>query len=106
LLKPRWSVGPAIGGRNRYWQESFSHLQVLHNPLRHMAETNLDALRRIGIQPGLDERTYTLVPGEAAEAKLRARLADFGLQGNDFIHIHPASRWFFKCWPVPPVWRR
>jgi|JI6StandDraft_1071083.scaffolds.fasta_scaffold59855_2 heptosyltransferase-3 len=100
LLKPRWSVGPAIGGRNRYWQESFSHLQVLHNPLRHMAETNLDALRRIGIQPGLDERTYTLVPGEAAEAKLRARLADFGLQGNDFIHIHPASRWFFKCWPA------
>ena len=100
LLKPRWSVGPEIGGRNRYWESSFTHLQVLHNPLRHMAETNLDALRRIGIQPAADQRSYTLVPGEAAEAKVQAHLALFGLHGNDFIHIHPASRWFFKCWPA------
>ena len=100
LLKPRWSVGPAVGGRSRRWERSFTHVQVLHNPLRHMAETNLDALRRIGIQPAADERAYILVPGEVAEANVSAHLATFALHGNDFIHIHPASRWFFKCWPV------
>lgn len=100
LLKPRWAVGPAVKGRPKRWKQSFTHLQTLHNPLRHMAETNLDALRRLGIQPSADERRLTLVPGSAAEAAVAAHLAGFGLQGKDFIHVHPASRWFFKCWPV------
>jgi heptosyltransferase-3 len=101
LLKPRWSVGPVVAGRNKYWQRSFSHLQTTPaNARRHMVETNLDALRRIGIQPTPDERRMTLVPGPAAEAQVTEHLAGFGLPGGDFIHIHPASRWFFKCWPV------
>lgn len=101
LLKPRWSVGPAVGGRNRRWRESFTHLQSApRNALRHMVETNLDALRRIGIQPTADQRRMLLVPGIEAEARVAAYLQGFGLQGGDFIHIHPASRWFFKCWPV------
>lgn len=101
LLKPRWSVGPVVKGRSKRWKQSFTHLQsVPRNALRHMAETNLDALRRIGIQPGPDERHMTLVPGPAAVATVAGHLAGFGLQGGDFIHIHPASRWFFKCWPV------
>ena len=100
LLKPRWAVGPVVKGRPKRWKESFTHLQTIHNPLRHMAETNLDALRRLGIQPGPDERRLTLVPGAAAEQVVAGHLAGFGLAGKDFIHVHPASRWFFKCWPV------
>ena len=101
LLKPRWSVGPAMKGRSKRWKRSFTHLQSAPgHALRHMAESNLDALRRLGIQPSVDERRLTLVPGSAAEAAVAAHLAGFGLQGKDFIHVHPASRWFFKCWPV------
>ncbi|WP_412478604.1 putative lipopolysaccharide heptosyltransferase III [Azonexus sp. IMCC34839] len=100
LLKPRWSVGPAVKGRSKRWKQSFTHVQTMHNALRHMAETNLDALRRLGIQPGPDERRLKLVPGEPAERAVAAHLAGFGLAGKDFIHVHPASRWFFKCWPV------
>jgi len=101
LLQPRWSVGPAVGGRGKRWKRSFTHLQSApKNALRHMVEANLDALRRIGIQPALAERRMLLVPGPAAEASVAAHLQGFGLQGRDFIHIHPASRWFFKCWPV------
>jgi heptosyltransferase-3 len=101
LLKPRWAVGPAVKGRSKRWKQSFTHLQSAPgNALRHMAEANLDALRRIGVQPRPEERHMTLVPGAAAEAVVATHLQGFGLQGGDFIHIHPASRWFFKCWPV------
>ena len=100
LLKPRWSVGPAVRGRSKRWKQSFTHIQTMHNPQRHMAEANLDSLRRLGIQPGPEERRLTLVPGGAAESAVAQHLAGFGLSGKDFIHVHPASRWFFKCWPV------
>jgi len=101
LLKPRWSVGPAVMGRSKRWKQSFTHIQSAPgNALRHMVEANLDALRRIGIQPAPDERRMTLVPGAAAAATVAGYLAGFGLSGGAFIHIHPASRWFFKCWPV------
>jgi len=101
LLRPRYSVGPAVKGRSRRWKQSFTHLQSQPmNALRHTVEANLDALRRIGLQPAPDERRLTLVPGAAAENAVAAHLAGFGLAAGDFIHIHPASRWFFKCWSV------
>ena len=101
LLAPRWTVGPKVGGRSKRWRKSFTHIyEHPRNALRHVAEANLDALRRLGIQPAADERRLCLVPGAAAEASVARHLAGFGLQGKDFVHIHPASRWFFKCWPV------
>lgn len=101
LLKPRWAVGPVVPGRGRLWRKSFTHLYAQpRHALRHVVEANLDALRRIGIQPAPDERRMCLVPGQAAEAEVAAHLARLGLAGQAFIHIHPASRWFFKCWPV------
>lgn len=101
LLKPRWSVGPAMKGRSKRWKRSFTHLQSAPgHALRHMAESNLDALRRLGIQPAADERRLTLVPGAAADAVVADKLAALGLVPGQFIHVHPASRWFFKCWPA------
>ncbi len=100
LLKPKWSLGQTTEGRGRFWKDSFSHMQPrLRHALRHTVELNLDALRRLGIQPE-SERRLTLVPGIAAEQRVAEHLGAFGLSGKDFIHIHPASRWFFKCWPV------
>ncbi|HMW17533.1 MAG TPA: putative lipopolysaccharide heptosyltransferase III [Accumulibacter sp.] len=101
LLKPRWSVGPAVNGRGRRWRESFSHLQVApRNALRHTVESNLDALRRIGIQARSDERRTSMIAGPAAEASVGRHLQNLGLTSGGFIHIHPASRWLFKCWTV------
>lgn len=101
LLKPRWSVGLAVNGRGRRWKESFSHLQMTpRNALRHTVESNLDALRRIGIQPLPDERRTVLVAGAPAEASVGEHLRRLGLVSGGFIHIHPASRWLFKCWTV------
>ena len=104
-LSPRHSVAPVAPERGAFWRHSFTHLYPLaRNGRRHKVEANLDALRRIGLQPGMEERRLQFVPGTAAEASVTALLAAEGLAASGpasgFIHIHPASRWSFKCWPA------
>lgn len=102
LLGPSWSVAPRQ--KNKFWRKSFTHFYPhASNPRRHTVETNLDALRRIGIQPTDDDKQVVLVPGGSAEARVDSLLAEHGLSGQAFVplvHIHPASRWLFKCWPA------
>jgi heptosyltransferase-3 len=101
LLRPRYSVAPEQPNRGRLWRKSFTHLYRLpRNARRHMVEVNLDALRRIGIYPGEDERRLVLVPGNEAEAVVSDHLIAAGLEDGGFIHVHPPSRWRFKCWPA------
>src|SRR3954470_16843027 len=92
-LGARYSVAPKIADRGAFWAKSFTHLFPIA-PRRHMVEVNLDALRRIGVQPEPAERKVAFVPGLDAEEKVR------GLVHEPFIHVHPASRWRFKCWPA------
>ncbi|HXM81157.1 MAG TPA: putative lipopolysaccharide heptosyltransferase III [Burkholderiales bacterium] len=94
-LGARYSVAPMMPRRGRFWAKSFTHLYpVVGGGRRHQVELNLDALRRIGIQPSLADRKVVFVPGGEAEAKVMRLLPE------SFIHMHPASRWAFKCWPV------
>ena len=94
LLGVRYSVAPLVAERGGWWRKSFSHLypEVAN---RHRVEVNLDALRRIGVQPTLGERKVHFAPGREAEQKIDA----LGLP-TGFVHVHPASRWTFKCWPA------
>ena len=97
LLGTRYGVAPAMRERRAFWSGSFTHLYpMLNGNRRHQVEINLDALRRIGIQPALTERTVRFTPGAGAEARAQALVG-----GKRFVHIHPASRWRFKCWPAP-----
>jgi len=99
-LAPRVAVAPDHPNKPRFWKRSFTHRYALpKNARRHMVELNLDALRRIGIQPGDGERALVLVPGSEAERSVEGLLAGQGLATRSFIHFHPASRWQFKCWP-------
>jgi heptosyltransferase-3 len=85
--------------KGRWWQTSFSHLYPLpRGNARHTVETHLDALRRIGVQPTEAEKRLVLVPGEAAEMRAAALLAEHGLEAGGFVHLHPTSRWAFKGW--------
>ncbi|HEY6863512.1 MAG TPA: putative lipopolysaccharide heptosyltransferase III [Burkholderiales bacterium] len=100
-LGARWAVAPDYADKPRYWKRSFTHRYALpKGARRHMVELNLDALRRLGIRPGDDERRLVLVPGEAAERRVDALLAQAGLAAKGFVHFHPGSRWQFKCWPA------
>jgi heptosyltransferase-3 len=92
-LGVRWGVAPINASRGWFWEGSFTHLYPLVRN-RHHVELNLDALRRIGVQPGTDERKVSFVPGAEAETKVRALVTE------PFVHMHPASRWRFKCWPA------
>jgi len=77
------------------WQKRLYTHVVKHCPgVRHTVERNLDALRRIGIFPEVEERDLFLhVPGQALQAMREAA-------GSGFVLIHPTSRWRFKCWPT------
>ena len=90
-LGARYSVAPRMPDPRAFWAGSFTHLYPLA-VRRHMVEVNLDALRRIGVQPEPAERKVEFVPGADAEKKVQT------LASGAFIHVHPASRWRFKCW--------
>ena len=100
LLKPRYAVAPRVNGRGRFWKNSFTHFvsPIMGSGRRHVVEQNLDALRRLGIQPAHDHRALTLVPGTDADAHVGVRLQSLGLAPGGFVHLHPPSRWHFKCW--------
>jgi lipopolysaccharide heptosyltransferase III len=92
-LGARYSVAPRMPDRGAFWANSFTHLYPIA-ARRHQVEVNLDALRRIGLQPDLAVRKVQFVPGAEAEKKIA------GAVPQPFIHFHPASRWRFKCWPA------
>jgi heptosyltransferase-3 len=101
LLGPRYSIAAKHPRVRGWWKASFSHLYPLpKNGRRHVVETNLDALRRIGVQPAANERKLSFVPGDEAERVVAGMLSELGLAAGGYIHVHPASRWQFKCWPA------
>jgi heptosyltransferase-3 len=101
LLAPEFSVAPKVGDRGRFWGNSFSHLYHLDKRgLRHVVEYNLDALRVLGIDPPVEQRKLVMVPGQAATARIADLLQAHALSSKGFIHLHPTSRWLFKCWPA------
>jgi len=105
LLGARYGVAEKLRGKGRFWRDSFTHFyrRVASGNARHTVESHLDALRRIGVQPEQHERRLALVAGADAEACVEQTLEHHGLRGQPFIHLHPTSRWLFKCWPEQHV---
>jgi heptosyltransferase-3 len=101
LLRPRWSVTRERASYGGLWRRHFTHFyRVPKNERRHTVETNLDALRRLGIEPDLADKRLVMVPGAQAQSRVAALLARHRLDARGFIHVHPGSRWLFKCWPA------
>lgn len=72
----------------------YTHVAKLCPALRHTVERQLDLLRRIGLFPEEDERELFWAIPEAAREEMRRRVP-----WENFILIHPSSRWRYKCWP-------
>ena len=76
-----------------WWQNSFTHsFTWLPGNTRHTVEIHLDALRRIGIQPGFDERRLVLEPGQDAARDVAEMLAARSINSKGFIHLHQIGR--------------
>jgi heptosyltransferase III len=96
-----FGIAQELGARVRPGWKQFTHLyNSKSGNRRHTVELNLDALRRIGLEPNSAESRLVLIPGDAAEQSIDAKLRHERLIPKSFIHIHPTSRWFFKTWPV------
>lgn len=81
----------------------YSHLVKQCPSPRHTVEKNLDAARRIGIFPSLEERDLSLfIPDETVQ-KMRSLLQNAGYEEGNYIVIHPTSRWRFKCLPTATI---
>jgi heptosyltransferase-3 len=62
-----------------------------------VVENDLDLVRRFGMDT-TDTRLEFAVP-EEADGKVERILTDRGVgRGEPFLHVHPTSRWLFKCW--------
>ena len=99
VLRVRYAVGRELAGAHWLWRTSFTHYYRLPRARpRHIVECNLDALRRLGLQPANDERALVLTLAERDIARANALMREHGLESSRFIVLHPGSRWLFKTW--------
>jgi len=99
LLRPRYAVGRELPRAHWLWRLSFTHYYRLPRARpRHTVECNLDALRRLGLQPAPAHKGLVLVPDEQDRVRARQILVQHALEVRRFIQLHPGSRWPFKCW--------
>ncbi len=99
ILNPTYSVSlPYTHRRGFLWSKSFSHIYRVSQLHRHTVEMNLDAIRRLGIQPQKEQKKLTLVTSEVSESKIKQLLRPQQIENKKLVVIHPASRWMFKAW--------
>jgi heptosyltransferase III len=88
--------GRGIKGKRKI----YTHLVKLSSSPRHVVEKNLDFLRRIGLFPTAEDKSLFFHLPKLAYEKMKNLLKENKLNSKDYILIHPASRWRFKCWPT------
>ncbi|WP_281950398.1 putative lipopolysaccharide heptosyltransferase III [Nitrosophilus kaiyonis] len=62
---------------------------------RHMVETHFDILKAFDKEPL--EKRVEIFWSKKDEDKIKQILNDFNINEKKFVHIHPVSRWLFKC---------
>ncbi len=74
----------------------YSHLSEPDGS-RHMVLQNLDVSGRFGIKT--TDHTVDFNIPEADRHYIRQKLVQYNINAKDIVmHIHPTSRWLFKCW--------
>jgi len=106
LLGVRWAAAPRTAGKDWLGRRAYTHLAGYPaTGRRHTVEADIDVLRCIGIHPSPEQRRLVLVPGEEAEQTVATKLSRHGAGARPLVHIHPCSRWKFKCLPVDTMAR-
>ncbi|PKL52484.1 MAG: putative lipopolysaccharide heptosyltransferase III [Nitrospira bacterium HGW-Nitrospira-1] len=93
--KYRLAYDPAKDGflGKRYF---YTHL-AQRNGNQHMVLQNLDLVKQFGISTD-DPKVDFYIPDEA-RLFVRRIFEENNIKANDtVVHVHPTSRWLFKCW--------
>jgi len=97
--KAKYKIGFDPSNKGFFKKEKiFSHIVKNPKTKRHTVEKNLDALRRIGIFPKKDEKNMHFEVSNGAKEKILKILGANNVLPNEYILIHPTTRWRFKCW--------
>lgn len=91
----RLANDPGTGG---FWGKRFLYTHIAKiDGTRHMVMQNLDVVNHFGISS--DNRDVDFFITDEAEEKVRRLFEEKGITKDDrVVHIHPLSRWTFKCW--------
>ena len=104
MLKHLLGIPVAVVARYRrrtgwFWTRSFTHHYPVPVAPRHKAESHLDALRRIGVQPAeVSDRRLSLAFSEDEAVSARDKRRTAGLAEDGYVLVHPTSRFAYKCW--------
>jgi heptosyltransferase III len=74
----------------------YTHLAKKNGSL-HMVLQNLDVLAQFGIRTQ-NQKVDFFIPGEAQEFAEKLFKEHEVSASDTVVHIHPTSRWLFKCW--------
>ena len=101
--KARYCVGWDPGKKRK--RRLYTHIVKRPHGDRHVVELNLDAVRRIGIHPTVEERRLLFTVPQSASESAEDKLKALGAPTEGFVLFHPAARWLFKCLPPASVAR-
>lgn len=99
LLTPKKSIGIDYPKRRNFlWRSCFTTLVPLfESNTHHTVEQNLATLLPLEINPYGKERQCRLIISEEDRSTVKKILSSSGID-KPYLLVHPASRWFFKCW--------
>lgn len=94
----RYKVGLFSNDRSFWWKKKiYDHLVRIPNWRDHIVEQNLEFPRSLGLNPG-DKRVEIFLDAKDRE-RIERLLQEEGVGPKDsLVHVHPTSRWLFKCW--------
>lgn len=81
-------------GKNFLTKNVFD-IELPKQGLRHTLEMDLDTLRELKLP--ISEKKVEIFWSKEDDQKVNTLLEENTLQSKQFIHIHPVSRWMFKC---------
>jgi heptosyltransferase III len=94
----RYRVGMYEKNSTLWWkQRIFDQMVRIPNSRAHIVEQILEFPRSLGLP--IREPRVEIFFTDADREKIRSRLQEAGIGPRDpLVHIHPTSRWLFKCW--------
>lgn len=74
----------------------YTHLIDMPDNRCHVVLKDLSLVKHFGMDT--NDLAVNMFLSEEDKSHIDETLSRYGLSSDPFIHIHPTSRWFFKCW--------